>query len=103
MDAFAHMRIRKARVRIREEGMGLKIEVVGEMINETITIEIAELSRIDLKPKCFTDRSADESPPAHVQPPERPTAVPQAPPPPQGIVGLTARRGYGIGKRHGTD
>lgn len=56
MDAFAHMRIRKAHVRIREEGMGLKIEVLGEMINETITIEVEELSQIELKPKCFTDK-----------------------------------------------
>jgi len=60
MDAFAHMRIKKARVRIREEGKGLKIEVVGEMINETVTIEVEELSQMELKPKCFRDKRYDE-------------------------------------------
>lgn len=50
MDAFAHLRIKKGRVNITESGAGVKIEIMGLMINESIMVEIGECSRIDITP-----------------------------------------------------
>lgn len=104
MDAFLHMRINKGRVRLIESGQGVRIEIVGMMINERITIEVSQCQTLEVKPLCMTQKFNETSQPgqaAIVQPPERPSEIPQAPPPPQFLVGLTARRGHGVGKRDG--
>jgi hypothetical protein len=83
MDAFAHMRIRKGRVLVHVEGNSVKIQVKGMMVNETINIEVEDCSTVDIQGNYkMLDKRDDESQRGFkVQPPERPTAVPPAPPP----------------------
>lgn len=95
MDAFAHLKVRKGKVVIHVEGSSVKIQVKGMAVTETINITVEECSTVDIHGnyKALDKRDDESQRGFKVQPPERPAL-------PQGIVGLTAPRGYGIGKRH---
>lgn len=103
MDAFAHLRIAKGRVRLKEYGTGVRIEITGMLVNESITVEVGDCPTIDVKPLSMVQKRDPVNQSAKVQPPVRPSTVPNAPYPAQGIVGLTAPRGYGLGKRNHTN
>lgn len=100
MDAFAHLRIERGRVRLVESGAGVRIEITGMMINESITIEVGHCQTLEVRPLCMTERKREEPLKAGYHKESDP--IPDAPPPAQGgIIGLTARRGHGLGKRNG--